>query len=114
MGTGIKRIKNVLMKAGNSEPSFSYEGFFIITFKREVYIPETAQETAQENLFHTTSEKILILLKDNPKYTKNDLMRILKKGDGTVKEHLAKLKQIGKLKRIGPNKGGYWEVVVNK
>ena len=27
-----------------------------------------------------------------------------------VKKHISNLKQAGKIKRIGPDKGGYWEV----
>ncbi len=55
--------------------------------------------------------KILSLLKSNPRYTKDDLKQILKKGDGTIKEHLANLKKEGYIERIGSTKGGYWKVL---
>ncbi len=64
------------------------------------------QETAQEN----TKEMVLELLRQNPKYTKSDLMRALAKADGTIKEHIANLKKEGRLKRVGGTKSGYWEV----
>ena len=63
-------------------------------------------KTAQE----TTRGRILELLKENPKYTKEDLMRILNKADGTIKGHLSKLKEEGVLNRVGSTKGGHWEV----
>ncbi|MBU2510484.1 transcriptional regulator [bacterium] len=50
------------------------------------------------------------MLKENPKYTKEDLMRILNKADGTIKGHLSKLKEEGVLNRVGSTKGGHWEV----
>jgi len=30
-----------------------------------------------------------------------------------VARHASKLKELGKIKRIGPDKGGYWEVIDN-
>ena len=58
----------------------------------------------------TTRDKIIRLLQEHPKYTKQDLMTILNKGDATIKEHLAKLKKEGLLKRVGSTKSGYWEL----
>ena len=37
-------------------------------------------------------------------------MNALNKADATIKEHLAKLKKEGVLKRIGSTKSGYWVV----
>ena len=45
------------------------------------------------------------------RYTKSDLMNILSKADGTIKEHLDNLKKEGKLKRVGSNKSGVWQVI---
>ncbi len=56
------------------------------------------------------SEQIITLLKKNPKYANNDLMRILNKADGTIKEHLANLKNEGILKRVGSTKNGHWKI----
>jgi ATP-dependent DNA helicase RecG len=78
----------------------------------EVQTPtETAPKTTQENAQESTRNKIVELLRQNPKYTKADLMQILGKADGTIKEHLAKLKKEGKLKRVGSTKSGYWKVI---
>ena len=54
---------------------------------------------------------VLSLLKSNPKYTKQDLMKILNKGDATIKEHISNLKKEGSLKRVGSTKSGYWETI---
>ena len=74
---------------------------------------ETTQETNQETNQETTREKIIGLLKLNPKYTKEDLKRELNRGDSTIKEHLANLKKDAIIKRVGSTKSGYWEVTDN-
>ena len=103
-GSGITRIRKECKYHEIKEPIFEefQHGFRVVLFKEK-----TAQETAQE----TTQEKIIQLLKDNSSYTKNDLMNILHKADGTIKEHLANLKKEGRLERIGSTKSGYWKVI---
>ncbi len=53
-------------------------------------------------------EKILDAIKNNPKITQNELAGLTRRG---IEWNLAKLKEKGIIKRIGPAKGGYWEVV---
>ena len=117
-GTGFEKIFKELKEYPeidfeiDDESSFTQIKFLKKTVIERVAVSgkivtlETAQETAQES----TRNLIICLLKENPKYTKNDLMNILKKGDGTIKEHLAKLKKDGILQRKGSTKGGYWEI----
>jgi ATP-dependent DNA helicase RecG len=98
-GKGTVNIINECLKAGLPSLQYRYTfGAVQVTFHKK--------ETAQEN----TREQIVTLLQENPKYTKNDLMKILNKADGTIKQHLANLKNEGILKRIGSTKNGYWEV----
>lgn len=47
----------------------------------------------------------------NPKFGVLELRKMLKVTDKTVKRDLDKLKKSGLLRRVGPDKGGYWEVV---
>jgi ATP-dependent DNA helicase RecG len=58
-----------------------------------------------------TQADVLSLLSENPYYTKKNLMEILGKSRGTINEHIIRLKKAGLLKRIGPDKGGHWEVI---
>ena len=103
-GSGIQRIKDECRVHGIKEPIFEefVHGVRVILYKKKI----TTQETTQE----TTKESIIRLLKENPKYTKQDLMGILNRSDATIKEHLANLKKEGKLKRVGSTKAGYWSV----
>ncbi|MBS9766177.1 MAG: hypothetical protein KGV44_01400 [Flavobacteriaceae bacterium] len=52
------------------------------------------------------------MLRKNPKYTKQDLIMILGKADGTIKEHLSSL-QKRVIERVGGRKLGYWKVNIN-
>jgi len=105
-GSGYIRVREAIKEFNTM--MFDYEesgdGYLVTLSYTE---QKTTQETAQEN----TKEKIIQLLKENSYYTKNDLMKILGKGDGTIKEHLANLKKEGKLERKGSTKSGYWKVL---
>lgn len=72
---------------------------------------ETTQETAQETAQETTAQKILVLLKENPKMTRKELVTKLNKADGTIKQHIENLKESGQLKRVGSTKSGSWLVI---
>jgi ATP-dependent DNA helicase RecG len=76
-------------------------GFRVTLFK-------TPQITPQEM---TLREKILSVIRDNPDVTRNGIEKALKISPNTVKKYITKLKKEKKLKRIGPDRGGYWKVV---
>ena len=108
-GTGFIRIRNRLQGsyAGMNLHLASGSGVFRVAVGLLDAIKETAPETAPEN----TRDKIVLLLKENPRLTKLDLMHSLQKASGTIKEHMRILKKEGRIKRVGPDKGGYWEVL---
>jgi len=57
-----------------------------------------------------TVERVLQLVKVNPRITQAELVAELNITRSTVQKHLANLKASGRLRRIGPDKGGHWEV----
>ncbi|MCK5643737.1 MAG: winged helix-turn-helix transcriptional regulator, partial [Gammaproteobacteria bacterium] len=48
---------------------------------------------------------------ENPKVTRKELAQITGITEDGVKFHLTRLKENGAIKRIGPDKGGYWKVL---
>lgn len=54
--------------------------------------------------------RILDILAKHPRFTTADLAGILHISDKGVEKHLANLKKSGRLQRVGPDKGGFWEV----
>lgn len=73
-------------------------------------LPQATQETTQE-LPRTTQEILLQHLRSQPGITTVELARVTGLSPDGVKYHLNQLKRTGKLRRHGPTKGGYWEVV---
>jgi len=58
--------------------------------------------------------KILLLIEENPKISKKRMSEILKISTTAIDKNINKLKSKNLLKRIGPDKGGYWEVIDNQ
>lgn len=59
-------------------------------------------------------EKILLLLKDNPKITANQLAEMLNMSGRQIERIIASLKKEGKLERIGANRNGSWKVIESR
>lgn len=58
-----------------------------------------------------TVEKIQLLIRQNSRITQQELMKKTGLSRRGVEWNLAKLKEKGLLRRIGPDKGGHWEIV---
>lgn len=56
-------------------------------------------------------QKIWFLLKDNPSLTTVSLAVRLDVSSKTIERHLKSLQLKERLRRVGPNKGGHWQVV---
>ena len=74
---------------------------------------ESSQEGSQEDTDETAG-KILYLLKDNPNITGAAIADRLGISRRAVTKQIAALKSKGLVKRIGPDKGGHWEVMEPK
>ena len=59
----------------------------------------------------STRERILALLRAEPKLTRNDLALRTGITPHGVKYHLARLKKAGLLRRVGSDRAGHWEVL---
>ncbi|MBM2838493.1 MAG: putative transcriptional regulator [Deltaproteobacteria bacterium] len=89
---------------------------FIVTFMRkhfregDIAPQETEQEPAEEKTTQKTTQKTLDEIKVNPKITRKELAFKIGVGEDGIKFHLTNLRKKGILKRIGPDKGGYWDI----
>ena len=95
-GTGIGKILNL-------EPKTKFEevgNFFMVTFKRKDIVKSSEK----------SSEKIIALMKENKFITIKELSAIIGVSTRAVEKIIAKLKKNDQVKRVGPDKGGYWEV----
>jgi len=115
-GSGFRRIRSAI--ADYPTMQFSYresgDGFISELQYKEQKIQSrsftTTQETTQETTLGDVKQNILQLLSDNPTMTRQELTATLGKSDATIKEHIAKLKALGLLERVGSTKGGAWHV----
>ncbi len=55
--------------------------------------------------------KILLLVNENSKITKKEMSNAIGISTTAIDKNVEKLKSLGILRRVGPDKGGYWEVV---
>jgi len=58
-------------------------------------------------------KSILELIAKDPMISAQQLAQIVGISSRKIEENIAKLKRRGRLKRIGPDKGGHWEVVTS-
>ena len=65
-----------------------------------------SQKTSQK-----TSQKIIDLIKEDPNISTQDMADIIGIDRRNIARNLKKLQENGIVKRIGPDKGGYWEIV---
>ena len=58
-----------------------------------------------------TVTRIVELLKGNPRLTQEGLALAIGVSRQAIQRHIANLKAAGRLRRVGPDKGGHWEVM---
>ena len=102
---------NSLWEALQNYPETAFEiqvmgGGVLLTFARSgASHPEESGATPQKS-----SEKILVLLRQSPTMTTKKLAQQLGISQRAIEKQIDKLKRDGHLQRIGPDKGGYWQV----
>ena len=110
-GNGLKIISDDLKNYPEIVLNWSEPGIaFRVTFSKKSYTPEMSEKT-REKMSEKMSENILWLIKDNPEISAKELAYIVNRSSRTIERAIAKLKKEGRIKRIGPDKGGHWAVM---
>jgi len=108
--SGIKRIHDECVAAGVRVEFRRAKTGFVVSFYRPKWEEGEGLEKTKEKTREKTREKILRLIRENPEITTSELagkLGITLKG---VEWNIGKMKKEGLVKRIGPDKGGHWEV----
>ena len=114
-GRGIERIVAACKKNGYPEPQFDYDGgglWTIFLFGKEY--TDTTQKTIQKTIQKKTKLQIDIIeyLKKAPYATQKEMAENIDGATlGSVKYSLIRLQKNGYIRRIGPDKGGFWEII---
>ena len=119
IGMGIQKMKEAMVAAGLREPTFEPDRFFRAIFHRALDLAMKERKEGWEKKFgegsekssEKSSEKILALLEARNTASAREIAVILGLTPRAVEKHIAALKTAGRLKRVGPAKGGRWEVV---
>jgi len=99
-------FKYTPLYANGKEPVIEEQDLYRIEIP---YIP-----TLQGSTFDTTqksTQKILDLIRENPYVTTQEMADSIGIIRRTIAKHIRSLQDKGIIKRIGPDKGGHWEVV---
>lgn len=131
MGSGIERMRELMRNAGLKEPVFKMDAFFLVTFYRDPryslkagkeagkkmrrkYGENTEKELAEnltQKTTQKTTQKIIDAIAKKSDITQKELAVVIGITEDGIKYHITRLKKTGILKRIGPDKGGHWEIV---
>lgn len=116
-GTGILRIRNAMKEYKLDIPKIETdENWFTITFKR----PDLQKESYEQRFYgkigdqksdQKSDQKIIELISQNPEVTIEELVKKLGLSASGIKKIIKKLKESGKINRVGPDKGGHWEIL---
>ncbi len=122
-GSGIKRIHDECAEYGIKVEFIRRKTGFVVSFYRtesaeekeniEISTQKSDQKTDQktDQKINSSEDEILSLMRENRKTTISQISLEINKGITVTKELVRKLKHQGKIKRIGPDKGGYWQVI---
>lgn len=115
IGMGIRKMKEAMVAAGLREPTFEPDGFFRAIFHRS---PEFALKEGMPRIEVTgettrvkTGEKILDVIVTNPEITAGELAEKVGLTVKGIQWNIKRLKEAGRLRRIGPDRGGHWDVI---
>lgn len=114
-GRGTNRVIAECKMHGIAPPSFEErEGWVVVTFRATIAptgVGETSWEKSREKGKETSREKVIGLIAANPRITTQRMAENLAMSRAGVEKVVRQLKEEGRLKRVGPDKGGRWEVI---
>ncbi|MCB5295667.1 MAG: putative DNA binding domain-containing protein [Candidatus Cloacimonetes bacterium] len=121
-GSGIRRVVNYCNLGSYPIPDFKNisEGFMVTFYsvRNETSgknVVENVVDHVVENVVEHVAEsrinKILNLMAENKQISAAQIAIILNTTDRTVQRDIEKLQKRNILKRIGPAKGGHWEII---
>jgi ATP-dependent DNA helicase RecG len=112
-GRGSVLIQEACRQSGLPEPQWEAdESGVTLTFRAKGDEPQLiSKEKGREKSKEKSKEKILAYLSANPGATTDELVEITGLSTSGVEKNIRELKASGRLKRVGADKGGHWEVI---
>ena len=115
-GRGTLKIARLMQERGLEPPAVAVrQGAVVITFVLPALVKTPEKSQTQEKMQEKTREKtaaaILRMFGEQPEMSIAELAERLGKVPSTIERAIRKLRESGRLKRIGPDKGGHWQVI---
>jgi ATP-dependent DNA helicase RecG len=109
-------MREAMASAGLLAPKIRQTGFYTIVFERPAgmggnKLVEKGVEYLTQKTTQKTTQKIIEAITEKSDITQKELAAVIGITEDGVKYHIARLRKKGLLKRIGPDKGGHWEIV---
>ena len=110
-GEGFDRICREQEANGAKVPSFRTDELILkITVPK---VTEKVNENVTENRNVTeTSQKIIDLIKEDPYISTVKMADIIGIDRRNIARNIKKLQEQAIVRRVGPDKGGFWEIIV--
>lgn len=106
-GRGTLKIAGLMQEAGLLPPAVTVQGDCVmLTFRLAQSLGGGSEKTLGK-----TPDLVLQRLRDTPQATIPELAAYLGKSDSAIERTVRKLREEGRLQRIGPAKGGHWKVL---
>jgi ATP-dependent DNA helicase RecG len=114
-GTGVKRVSDACTENGNKVEFRFTDAFWITLYSNKNVTVKVTDKVTNKVTDKVTDNQSLILqyIIEREDISTRDLAEMVGISQRKVKENIAKLKVLGILKRIGPPKGGHWQVLEN-
>ena len=102
VGSGIGRMRDLMIEANLTEPEFNTEGIFSVTVRRPFDFNKWVDNLTKNRVTIITS------IHNNSKVTKKELEVIANLSSTSIDNNLNTLKDLGLIERVGGAKGGHW------
>lgn len=111
-GSGFKKVYE-LCESADVKVSYDLDNFgfsFIFERKSDKNKPYTSISN-KNNLLNATNKEVVDAIREEPTLSSNEISKKLDSSTRTVQRSLSSLKEIGKIKRIGTIRRGYWKII---
>jgi ATP-dependent DNA helicase RecG len=109
-GSGIKRIHDECVTSGVKVEFKRLKTGFVVVFHRPKWEEGGGLAEGLVERLAESQRKIIGLIKENPYVSKKELSDKVGISTTAIDKNIKQLKKKGLLKRVGPDKGGHWEI----
>jgi len=112
-GSGFARMKYYCKKENAPVPKIRFTDIlFYVVFRQNLEYLKLKAVKVGEKLTEN-QKKIIQFISKKPYVSARELSTLVGISSRKIEENIVKLKKKGLLKRVGPAKGGYWEIILS-